>query len=410
MSASAARAVADLEAACAALGEAPLDSGAIDDHLRPLFSRVLHESGDRVYLANHSLGRPLDAMAVDVQEGLAAWYTRLGDAWEDWEREMTAHRARLAALIGASRRDAIIPKASAGQGLRAVLNTYDTPVRVVATRGEFDSVDIVLREYARRGRIRLHLVDADPEGRFHVDAIAAALGADATLVVLSPIMFQTGQCVADVPRLVAAAHAAGAKVMLDLYHVLGVVPCDVQALGADFAIGGCYKYLRGGPGACFLYVAPALLDAGLRSLDVGWFGKERAFAYERPEPPRYAKGGDGWLESTPAVLPFYQARSGQRFTLGVGVPRLRAYSLAQQRRLVGLLREAGVPAQGGDAAHGAFVTLRDRRAPAFVADLDAQGIVVDARGDWLRLCPDVLTTDAELARVARALRTLWRDA
>ena len=61
--------------------------------------------------------------------------------------------------MGAPRADCVVPKTSAGQGLRAVLNTYDTVPRVVATRGEFDSLDVILREYARRRRIALSFVE-----------------------------------------------------------------------------------------------------------------------------------------------------------------------------------------------------------------------------------------------------------
>ena len=50
-----------IQQAVAALGTAPLHEAAIERHIAPLFSRVL--SADRIYLANHSLGRPLDAMA-----------------------------------------------------------------------------------------------------------------------------------------------------------------------------------------------------------------------------------------------------------------------------------------------------------------------------------------------------------
>ena len=93
----------------------------------------------------------------DVREGLAAWYARwAARGTPGWPR-CDAYRARLARLLHAPRADCVVPKTSAGQGLRAVLNTYDSAPRVVATRGEFDSLDVILREYARRGRIALDL-------------------------------------------------------------------------------------------------------------------------------------------------------------------------------------------------------------------------------------------------------------
>jgi len=258
---------------------------------------------------------------------------------------------------------------SAGQGLRAVLNTYDSPPRVVATRGEFDSLDVILREYARRGRIALAFVESDADGLFTAQGLLRAIDPGADLVVVSQVMFQTGQVMPELPRIVAAAHATGARVLVDVYHSLGVFPVDLSALDADFAVGGSYKYLRGGPGACFLYLAPRHLDTRLATLDTGWFAKEAPFSYARPDPPRYAAGGDAWLESTPAVLPLYQARAGQRFTQAVGVERLRAHSLHLQRRLVSLLAERGVAAQGGTLDRGAFVTVRDGAAPALSAGL-----------------------------------------
>ena len=88
----------------------------MQQHITPLFSRVL--ASDRIYLANHSLGRPLDAMAEDVREATSLWETKLGDAWDSWLVEQEAFRARIAELIHAPRIDCIVPKTSAGQGLR----------------------------------------------------------------------------------------------------------------------------------------------------------------------------------------------------------------------------------------------------------------------------------------------------
>jgi len=377
--------------------------------IAPKFSRVLAAQRDRVYLANHSLGRPLDATRDDVAEALALWTAKLGDAWDEWGDEMTAYRRRLAALSGAPRADCIVPKTSAGQGLRAVLNALSGVPRVVATRGEFDSLDLILREYAQRGRITLALVGARDDGQFDADAIVGAITPGTALVVVSQVMFQTGQVLPELPAIVERAHHVGARVLLDVYHALGVFPVDVNALDVDFAVGGSYKYLRGGPGACFLYVAPKVLDSGLRTLDTGWFAKESPFTYRRPDPPRYGAGGDAWLESTPAVLPIYQARAGQIFTEAIGVARLRAYSLEQQRTLVALLEAQGIAAQGGREDRGAFVVVRDRHATALADALEAQNVITDARGEWLRLCPDVLTTRDELERAASAFATAIRQ-
>jgi kynureninase len=388
--------------AVAALPTGPLTPAGIAAHVAPLFTRVRAAYEGRVYLANHSLGRPLDAVEDDVREALAGWYARMGGAWEAWNAESDAFRARIARLLGARRADCVVPKTSAGQGLRAVLNTYDARPRVVATRGEFDSLDVILRTYAERGRIALTFVEARDDA-FAAEDIVAAITDGTDLVVVSQVMFETGSIVADLPAIVARAKAVGARVLLDVYHAVGVIPVDVAALDVDFAVGGSYKYLRGGPGACYLYIAPRHVDAGLATLDTGWFAKESPFDYARPHPPRFAKGGDAWLESTPAVLPLYQARAGQRFTLAIGVERLRPHSLALQRRLVELLAERGVVARGGTPDRGAFVVLRDARARALAEALAQRGIVTDARGEWLRLCPDVLTEDAELVAAADAL-------
>jgi kynureninase len=392
-----------IESAVAALGPGPLSEAGLQAHVAPLFSRVREAWRGRIYLANHSLGRPLDATDDDVREGLALWYVQLGGAWDAWMGEMSAYRARLAQLLHAPRGDCVVPKTSAGQGLRAILNTYDGVPRVVATRGEFDSLDVILREYARRRRIALTFVEPRSDGHFDSADIIRAIGGGADLHVLSQVIFSTGQRLADLPDMVRAAHATGARVLLDVYHALGVFPVDVAALGVDFAVGGSYKYLRGGPGACYLYLDPRHLDGSLATLDTGWFAKREPFAYLRPDPPQYAEGGDAFLESTPPVLPFYQARAGQMLTLALGVDRLRAHSLELQQRLVALLQARGIPASGGTPDRGAFVVVVDYRAEDWAARLRDAGVVTDARGRYLRLCPDILTTNAELEAAAEAL-------
>ncbi|HTV07197.1 MAG TPA: aminotransferase class V-fold PLP-dependent enzyme [Acidobacteriaceae bacterium] len=391
--------------AVAGLGAEPLNEEEIARHIAPLFSRVL--ATERVYMANHSLGRPLDAMAEDVAEGAALWYSKMGEAWDDWLTEREAFRRRIARLIGAERPDCVVPKTAAGQALRAVLNALGERPRVVATRGEFDSTDVILKQYAALRRAEVCWVEPDARGEFGMEALMAEAERGADLVVVSQVMYQTAQIVEDLGRLAETCHAHGARLLVDAYHAVGVVPVDVRAMGADFMIGGSYKYLRGGPGAGYLYVSPAVLESGLRPLDTGWFAKAEPMAFDRTEAIRLKAGGDAFLEGTPPVLTWYQARSGQEFTLAMGIDRLREYGLRQLRSLRGHLAEAGVDdVTGGDARHGAFLAVRMKDAREIVNRLAEEGIDCDARGEWLRLCPDCLTRDEELRQTAYAVGRL----
>lgn len=393
--------------AVAALGDGLLSEDGIARHIAPLFSRVLAK--EQIYLANHSLGRPLDAMAGDVAEAVSLWYGKLGDAWDAWLVEREAFRGRIARLIGAERADCVVPRTSAGQGLRAVLNAMGGKLRVVSTRGEFDAVDLILKQYAALERIEVRWVEPDARGEFDIDALIDAVEQGADLAVVSRVMFKTAQAIEGFERLAEACHARGAHLLVDAYHAVGVFPVDVRAMGADFLIGGSYKYLRGGPGAGFLYVSPEMLESGLRPLDTGWFANADMFSFQRPEMPALKAGGDAFLEGTPAVLTWYQARSGQEFTLAMGVARLREYSLRQLSALRGYLANARVAdVTGGDARHGAFLSIRINEATAVVKRLASEGIDCDARGEILRLCPDCLTRDAELRRAAEVLGRVTR--
>jgi kynureninase len=400
---------ATLQRAISGLGSDSLEQDSLQLHIAPLFSRVL--ASKSLYLANHSLGRPLDAMADDVAEATSAWYSELGDAWDAWLGERQAFRTRIATLIGAPSADCVIPKTSAGQGLRTVLNTLPGKLRVISTRGEFDSIDVILKQYAALERIELQWVEPNAGGDFTIEPVMDAVnhGKGADLVVISQVMFMTGQTVKHLDTLAQVCHQRGTKLLVDSYHAVGVIPVDVVQLGADFVIGGSYKYLRGGPGACFLYIAPGVLEAGLRPLDIGWFANLDPFGYQRPDLPVLAHGGNGFLESTPPVLTWYQARSGLEFTLAMGVERLRAYSLKQLDALRGYLTDSGIhTVKGGDEDHGAFLAIRVAKALEFSAKLELEGIICDARGQWLRLCPDCLTRGEDLRRAAAALGGLLR--
>jgi kynureninase len=366
-----------------------LDEAWLKEHVWPRFSRVL--ARQEIYLANHSLGRPPDRAAADLRDAIDAWYSRMDGAWDLWMQGRERFRSLTSKLVNAPRADCIVPKTAAGQGLRAVLNALPGKPRVLTSDAEFDSLDFILRVYRNKGRIELKTLPFESLQYEPCD-----------LVVLSSVAFRNGRIFPDLQKLIRDAHGGGAKVLVDVYHHAGVLPLDLAALDADFAVGGSYKYLRGGPGCCWLYVHPR--HHGLRSLDTGWFAKKDVFAYQRPEPPQFAAGGDGWLESTPPVLTCFQPLAGLEITLELGVERIREYNLAQKAFLKSFL-----PVDGSGERHGAFVTLKNDNAKAVSAELEKQGIKTDARGEFLRICPDYLNSREELERAANVSRLLFQD-
>src|SRR5438876_3620703 len=164
-----------------------LDEAWLKNHAWPRFSRAL--ARQEIYLANHSLGRPPDRMADDLRSAIDSWYRDLDGAWKLWLEGRERFRSLTAKLVGAPRSDCIIPKTSAGQGLRAVLNALPGKPHIATSDGEFDSIDFILRVYREQGHIELKMTpwqEMSPEG--------------ADLVVLSTVMFRTGELVRHRPR------------------------------------------------------------------------------------------------------------------------------------------------------------------------------------------------------------------
>ena len=102
------------------------------------------------------------------------------------------------------------------------------------------------------------------------ERIADAIDDRTAVVALSHVLFRSSYIV-DPRPVVERARQVGAVVILDGYQSAGIIPVDVTALGVDFFVGGCLKWLCGGPGNAFLYTAPWIKETpppALHGLDV----------------------------------------------------------------------------------------------------------------------------------------------
>ena len=88
-----------------------------------------------------------------------------------------------------------------------------------------------------------------------LSALAAALSPRTRLAVLDHITSPSA-LVLPVARMAALCRAAGVPVLIDGAHGPGQVALDLPAIGADWYVGNCHKWLMAPKGAAFLWAAP----------------------------------------------------------------------------------------------------------------------------------------------------------
>jgi kynureninase len=230
------------------------------------------------------------------------------------------------------------------------------------------------------------------------------------VAVFSHVDFRTGELY-DLPSITAAVHRAGAVVVWDLCHSVGVHPIGLDEHEVDLAVGCSYKYLNGGPGApSWMYVARARQDAVDSPLP-GWHGHADPFAMSQQFTP--AEGIGRMRVGTPPLISVLALEAALAPFSGLSMARVRDRSLS----LSGLLIDA-VDTVLGDrvevvtprdpARRGSQVSLRHPDAYPVVQALISNGVIGDYREpDIIRLglAPlyvshrDVVQAVAELDRV-----------
>lgn len=311
-----------------------------EDPLASFRQRFVIADPRLIYLDGNSLGRlPRATAELAGRIVQVEWGERLIRGWNEGWMELPGRvGAKIAHLIGA-RPDEVIVADSTSVNLfklaAAALLARPRRRRLLSDDLQFPS-DL----YILQGLVDLlgqgHTIEIlpSPDG-IHgpVDALIDHLGPDVALVVLSLTTFKSAYTY-DLTRITAAIQEAGALVLWDLSHAAGSVPLDLNAAGADLAVGCTYKYLNGGPGApAFLYIRRDL-QAQLANPLSGWMGRERPFDFALDYRP--APGLARFLTGTPAITSLALVEAGVDLLLEAGMEAVRAKSVRQTDYLIAL--------------------------------------------------------------------------
>jgi kynureninase len=258
----------------------------------------------------------------------------------------------------------------------------------------------------RRYGAEVEIVASDDRIRAPLDRLIDAIDERTVLVPISMVLFRSA-CIQDVKPVIERAAQVGAHVVLDLYQATGTVPCDVTALGVDFAVGGSVKWLCGGPGAGYLYVRPDLIPT-LRPSVVGWAGHTEPFGFETGA-ITYADGVERFQSGTPNVPSLYSARSGYRIVSEIGVAAIRERSLQLTRRMMDFAVAQGwrlnMPIT--DADRGGSVVVDAPEGARVTKELLRRNVIVDYRpGAGVRLAPHFYNTDADVDHAMHTMKDI----
>ena len=246
----------------------------------------------------------------------------------------------------------------------------------------------------------------DPTEDALVAAIEGVLTPETKLAVLDHITSGSA-IVLPMQRIVAACHAAGVKVLVDGAHAPGQIDLDLQAIGADWYVGNCHKWLCAPKGCAFLYAKPPA-QAGLHPGTIS-HGYGQGFLAEFD-----------WTGTTdPSRFLAIDAAIAFHHELGGASLRARNKVLAAQGgALIAQRLNTNVGASGATA--GAMATIRlpvDDPSPEYALRIRRQ--LMDAGTDapvhaldgalWLRISAFAYNEPADYARLAELVLAVLRN-
>jgi kynureninase len=355
----------------------------------------------RTYLNSCSLGALSRRSMGYLGEYQALWNTMGASAWYSlWLGRIAELRRGVAELWNAREAEVAFAPSVSG-ALATITSAIDCSKRNRVVVSELDFPTLVYH-FLAKPEVEVVRVPSDDGVGVAPERWAEYVDERTAVVATSHVFYGTGY-IQELEPIARAAREAGALFLVDGYQAVGQLPVDPRASGADVYVTGPLKWMLGGPGLAFLWVREELI-LSLEPTVVSWFGAEDQFSFQMDTFTPRADAGRFSL-GTPAVPTAYTALGGVEIIREVGMEAVRARIAGLTEHLVAGLREAGWPLRISDdpERRSGIVTVRVDDSAATVSALAERGIIVDRRGEYVRVSPHFYNTPEESERFIRAL-------
>jgi kynureninase len=367
----------------------------------PILSRT-------VYMISNSLGAMPRQTARHLAEYAETWATRGVRGWEERWWEMPAEMGnKIAPILGAPAGTVSMHENVTTAQMVALSCVRPSASRrtIVCSEMDFPSMVYLYRAQQAAG-FALRIVPAVDDLGAHAARMLDAIDATTAIVAFSHVLFRTAY-IMDAAALARRARECGATVILDTYQSAGIIPVDVTALGVDFAVGGCLKWLCGGPGNAFLYTRPDLLKMAQPAF-TGWLAREHPFGFELDD-DRVRGDAMRMMNGTPSIPAYYAALAGLDIINAVGIDRIRAASMQMTARLLALVDQHGFTSAASREADRLAGTVAVNVPDALLVarTLKSRDFIVDYRPPvGIRVSPHFFNTMDEVERVMAEMASI----
>src|SRR3989338_4811030 len=167
-------------------------------------------------------------------------------------------------FINAAHREEIIFTSGTTMGINAVVSGYaDTFLKkgdsILLSDMEHHAMIVPWQGAASRLGLKVHFVPLSPDGRIDITVFKKALKKHRPKFVGLTHISNVLGAINPVREMTAAAHKAGAVVLVDAAQSAAHIPIDVQKLDCDFLVFSSHK-MYGPTGVGVLYGKKALLE------------------------------------------------------------------------------------------------------------------------------------------------------
>ncbi|MBH8574776.1 aminotransferase class V-fold PLP-dependent enzyme [Nostocaceae cyanobacterium CENA369] len=217
----------------------------------------------------------------------------------EWEPLLDDARNKLAVFVGADAKDVVsVPNATTG--VNSVLRslTFSADDEILTTNHEYNACRNALDFIACRTGVRIVVAKIPFPIESPQQVLAAVIeqvSPKTRLALLDHVTSQTG-LIFPIQQLIKKLQARNIDTLIDGAHALGMIPLNLEEIGATYYTGNCHKWLCAPKGAAFLYVRrdkqseirPLTISHGANSprtdktrfqLEFDWMGTNDPTAY-----------------------------------------------------------------------------------------------------------------------------------